>query len=259
MNNPQSKLFLLFCCGSLLLAGFLQANETELPMEGFTEGGYESCVKCHQSDQVKAMFNTKHANLDDPETPFAKEQCESCHGPSAAHASFPMQVKNFRFGDESGNSMEEQNQACLKCHQDERRDQWGEGEHHKEQVSCVSCHTIHDEHDVLLDHTQTAMTCLECHDTRVAEQHTEGLHLIQSDEVTCTDCHNPHAKLSGDLCITCHEQDKETLASQSAKAQEFHQASIDEELSCLECHRGVAHGVPDWVRELQDQQKSGDD
>ena len=238
----------------VLLNTVALAGDSELSMQGFTEGQHKTCIECHQSDPVKQIFLTKHADASNPDTPAAKEQCESCHGPSAAHANFPLQVKNFRFGDSSDNSKQEQNKVCLECHQDEARKDWHGGVHDKGELSCANCHTLHREMDPLMDDTRSGIACIGCHKDKRAQQHIKGLHLIENGKVGCSDCHNPHAKLDTKLCVNCHEQDQQTLATQSQKAQSFHATMIEKKMPCLECHRGVAHGVPSWVEDLKKQQ-----
>ncbi len=250
-----------FWCFVILIfsSSYAAAEKRNLQLDGFTEGKHKTCISCHRSDPVKQLFLTKHADADHPDTPAAKEECESCHGPSAAHANFPLQIKNFRFGDNSPNSKQEQNQVCLTCHEGEKRKEWHGGMHEKNELTCTNCHTIHKEHDPLLDHTQTARICTNCHKDIRAVQHIKGLHIIETGRVACTDCHNPHAKLDTKLCVNCHKQDAETLARQSLKAQSFHDTMVKNNLSCLKCHRGVAHGVPSWVDDIQKQQQKLND
>ena len=244
----------LLIASTLLLTTAAKAAD-QLALEGYTEGKHETCISCHQSDPVKQMFLTRHADSDNPDTPAAKEQCEACHGPSAAHANFPLQVKNFRFGDNSPNSKQEQNQVCLKCHQDEQRKDWDGGVHEQGELSCANCHTLHKEKDPLLDDTRSGLACVNCHKDKRTQQHIRVLHLIENGRVGCTDCHNPHAKLDTQLCVSCHKQDKQTLAKQSQKAQSFHATMIEKKLPCLNCHRGVAHGVPSWIEDIRQQQE----
>lgn len=247
---------LLIVFGIFVISANSHADKKALAMEGFTDEKHKKCISCHQSDAVKHVFLTKHANVDNPNTPAAKEQCESCHGPSAAHANFPLQVKNVRFGNNSANSKVEQNNMCLNCHRDEQRKDWHGGMHEQAKLSCANCHTIHKERDPLLDNTKSAMVCVNCHKDKKIAQHIKGLHIIEAGKVSCTDCHNPHAKLDTKLCVNCHKQDKQTLAKQSAKAQSFHATVIEKKLSCLKCHSGVAHDVPSWVKDMKKQQKA---
>ncbi len=246
--------FLLTLGCITLTTTLAQAQNSELALEGYTEGQFKTCISCHRSDPVKQIFLTKHADSSNPNTPAAKEQCESCHGPSAAHANFPLQVKNFRFDDNSSDSKQAQNQTCLQCHDDERRRDWHGGVHDEGELSCADCHTIHAESDPLLDNLKSAFTCIGCHEDKDVQQHITGLHLIDIGTVSCTDCHNPHAKLDTALCVDCHAQDQQTLAAQSSKAQSFHATMIEKNMSCLACHSGVAHGVSSWVEEIQRQQ-----
>ena len=50
--------------------------------------GADTCMKCHDEDNeypIMPLFKTRHAVATDPRTPFANEQCESCHGPGGDH------------------------------------------------------------------------------------------------------------------------------------------------------------------------------
>jgi predicted CXXCH cytochrome family protein len=241
----------------LLASGHALAQQKKPPlaMEGFTEDKHKSCIACHRSDPVKDIFHTRHANKDNPDTPAAKEQCESCHGPSAAHANFPLQVKNFRFGKRSDKTAAQQNEICLKCHADDKAKNWQDDMHDETSLMCGSCHSVHKREDPLLNQALTAYICVQCHEKVRAEQHIVGLHIIESGTVSCTNCHDPHAKRGTILCANCHEQDAATLAAQSAKAQEFHATTQANNLPCMKCHRGVAHGVPKWVEEMSKQQQ----
>jgi len=51
----------------------------------YTQTGADTCIKCHSEPAVMGIFKTKHAVGADARTPFAQEQCESCHGPGAEH------------------------------------------------------------------------------------------------------------------------------------------------------------------------------
>ena len=68
-----------------------------------------------------------------------------------------------------------------------------------------------------------------------------------------------HADLDAMHCLNCHQQNAETFALQSSKARGFHQTTIRNNLSCLRCHRGVAHGVPGWVEAIRKGQHQADD
>ncbi len=243
---------------TLLASSQAFAKAKDLKIEGYTEGKYEKCAGCHQSDPVKEFFRTRHADAENPDTPESLEECESCHGPSAAHANFPLQIRTFEFGPNSPNTKVEQNQACLRCHTEIDTKDQVRAMHKKDELTCASCHTIHRENDPLLDHTKSALICIDCHDDKRPQQHITGLHLIEVGRVTCVDCHSPHAKTQIASCTHCHKQDEKTFAQESPKAQRFHRKAVKNNLLCIECHSGVSHGVPSWVDDLQKQQQETD-
>ena len=89
------------------------------------------------------IMETPHFHADDPKTPAARKECESCHGPSAKHMNFPMQVGNIRFGTKKKTPHAEQAAACLECHGDGARKNWKAGPHGFEDMTCADCHNIH--------------------------------------------------------------------------------------------------------------------
>src|SRR4249920_3411601 len=68
-----------------------EAPTTAPPAEApsYTKKGADTCLKCHDESSkfpVLSIFKTRHARPSDPRTPFAKLQCETCHGPGGHHA-----------------------------------------------------------------------------------------------------------------------------------------------------------------------------
>src|SRR5208283_5566502 len=52
----------------------------------YSAGGSATCMACHNSAPVTDILQTPHAMKADARTPFGQHECESCHGPSNAHA-----------------------------------------------------------------------------------------------------------------------------------------------------------------------------
>ena len=67
----------------------------------YLNGGAKACLDCHRTERVMGIAETGHAKRDNPNTPASLQACESCHGPSATHSRFPMQVENVHFGKKS--------------------------------------------------------------------------------------------------------------------------------------------------------------
>src|SRR6056297_1516883 len=59
------------------------------PPPGYTHTGADTCLLCHNTPKVRAIFSTKHAVMADSRTPFAGNQCEACHGPGGRHVQPP--------------------------------------------------------------------------------------------------------------------------------------------------------------------------
>ena len=77
-------------------------------------------------------------------SPFGQHDCESCHGPSAAHATgFAAGNPQRRISCSTApnaSPVAERNQICLSCHQDSKRMDWGGSQHQNANLACVSCH-----------------------------------------------------------------------------------------------------------------------
>jgi predicted CXXCH cytochrome family protein len=225
------------------------AQTSLLDLSAYSEEKHKTCIACHLSDDIRKIARTKHADRSNPDSPAAREECESCHLPSAAHSSFPMQIKSFNFGSNSHSSNKIQNEVCLDCHIEGRDPRWYGSMHAQSELGCADCHTIHKKNDPLLDHTLSPKICISCHEQIQESQQVAGLHIIETGKVACVDCHNPHTNLNATGCGNCHPLDPKTLATQTPKAQGFHTTAVKNNLSCLRCHQHFAHDLPGSVLE----------
>lgn len=245
----------------------LAAGEEDSALAAEYSKGAKRCLACHR--KLKGKQTAHHVSLTSmdlstvPVFPKAGREhyCEACHGPAAAH--IKKQVSGgrvpppMRFSQDT--PAQEKNTACLVCHDDAPRSPWPDSPHNIKGTACVDCHGVHAELDPVMSLATRSSVCFDCHeDINQPEQVEQALHIIENDEVSCSSCHDPHAGPETVLCTNCHLQGDESIASQSLKAQDFHKTTIKNNLSCLRCHRGVAHGVPDWVAELRKQQQVDD-
>jgi predicted CXXCH cytochrome family protein len=230
--------------------------------------GAELCMGCHTRLKGKRTAHYDSlARMDSstgPGIPMTdgNHYCETCHGPAAAHTK--RQVAGGRVPPPMDFSHEkpaqEKNTVCLDCHNDQSRSHWMGSLHDIKGTACVDCHAVHAEHDQVLSIETQSDVCYGCHeDKQRAEQADVTLHFIENDQASCSACHDTHADLDAMQCLSCHLQNAETLEQQSSKAQEFHWTTIENNLSCLRCHSGVAHGVPGWVEEIRIRQQQSDD
>jgi nitrate/TMAO reductase-like tetraheme cytochrome c subunit len=206
--------------------------------------GAAACLRCHENETVIGMLKTPHADFENPRAPAAREQCESCHGPSAKHMEFPMQVGNIVFTKHGKTPVPERNKMCLACHHEGEQAQWGEGEH-GESLSCASCHQMHAPKDPTLNTVNQARDCGTCHEEVLPTAPTASSHPLTGEKAMyCTQCHNPHGRTDLTSCIECHEQDAAALAKQTEKVRGYHQRALSEKIDCTSCHKGFVHSMP---------------
>jgi DmsE family decaheme c-type cytochrome len=219
--------------------------------DGFTDENAKACVDCHGDSKVLSILKTAHGNKDDRHTPAAQKWCQSCHGPSARHMQFPMQVDNLHFGKESRAKPEVQNEACLECHRGGARKNWSASAHGFENVVCSTCHHIHDPPRIVPRTATVSKGCQAagCHDELMAGakegefSHAVDKALQDGEQLTCAGCHNPHGPLSSDRCVDCHAQTPEAVAKQSEKARRYHEVARQKGTACMRCHKELSHPI----------------
>jgi len=211
-NNHSTvtrTLFLAACCFAWTLCVVwtlsvyaAQAPEPKEPAASYTERGADTCLKCHDEDSkfpVLSIFKTKHAQFADRRTPFAKLQCESCHGPGAQHAievpEGQKQAPILKFGVTSQVPLEKRNEICLGCHQNEARVAWQGSPHANNNVACASCHKIHATHDAVLAIREQPPVCLNCHKRERAEFDKPSVHPVRFGQMGCNSCHQVHGAI----------------------------------------------------------------
>lgn len=218
----------------------LYAYKQENPCEGMAESDYLGpgiCTDCHQ-DKIENMKTNPHGQAVDPRSPFGQHGCESCHGPGALH--FENEKGNciISMTGRYGESVEQLNKICLDCHQSGGRMHWISSTHEAEDLTCVSCHSIHKPNDVTERTTQTEV-CFTCHKDIRAQTYRASTHPIRENKVICSDCHNSHGSAGpsslkqftiNENCYSCHAEKRGPFLW------EHYPASED----CTLCHR--VHG-----------------
>ncbi|MFQ6370463.1 DmsE family decaheme c-type cytochrome [Shewanella sp. YIC-542] len=211
----------------------------------FAEGHYspkgaDSCLMCHRrTEHVMDIFQGVHGAVDSSKSPMAGLQCEACHGPMGKHnrgGKEPM----IAFGKSSTLSAEKQNSVCLSCHQDDKRMNWSDSHHDNADVACASCHTIHAAKDPVLSKTTEVAVCTSCHTKQKADMNKRSAHPLKWNQMTCTDCHNPHGTSSqsdlvkpsvNETCYSCHAEKRGPKLWEHAPVTE----------NCVTCHN--PHGT----------------
>ncbi len=211
-----------------------------------TRDGADTCLKCHDADSdfpVMEIFKTPHATLADKRTPFAHQQCESCHGPGGEHAKRIRRGETrppiLSFKSDNNKNFQQHNQQCLSCHQSQHVNSWQHSEHQLQQLQCTSCHTIHAAKDPVLQISTQANVCFQCHQEQKADSFKFSSHPVRFNQMTCSDCHQAHSSENlhalkrstvNDTCFECHAEKRGPFLWEHAPVTE----------DCSFCHN--AHG-----------------
>ena len=214
----------------------------------------KDCQQCHDpeiSHPIKMMLGSKHWSKSIAESPVNNKGCQSCHGASVTHASTPTKIQPLiSFGPRWTSSVDQQNDICLTCHEKTTtHKQWRDGKHAEQDVTCVTCHDLHQDTDPIRVAKTQASVCTVCHKVQKSGMH----HLSNkiADNPPCSTCHNPHAnplptvmmlKNRSEGCRSCHDfsrMQKDIAVTDKAKS--YHRVMQSDDRTCVDCHQGVAH------------------
>jgi len=212
------------------------------------------CLGCHDfgpESPVHMVQAGSHASSDEP---GGMPGCPACHGASAPHTRAPTRVApTVSFGPHWSSSANDQDARCLACHESGQAAHWRDALHMLNNLTCVTCHDIHAEHDRVLYPDEQAQVCTICHKTQKKGIH--GLEDSAGSNPPCTSCHNPHRQQPQEIemresgsggCRNCHNLERMNRdAAVSDTVKSYHQTMLKPGHSCLDCHAGIAHAPAD--------------
>lgn len=235
---------LILALASLLLLSPLQvaADSTftanfELTADA-TYVGPEACLDCH--DEIGAFYqDSPHSvarNLAVPGSTIAG--CEACHGPGSRHIEedgdgFIITAELLQGLDEAGKA-----DMCNQCHIGHRTE-WPGSPHAGSGITCADCHAdqVHfgGQATPATHFGNPAEFCLQCHTEQVSDFRMPFRHRVLEGQITCGDCHDPHAAPANtgwnglnETCLACHVEMAGPFVFE-------HEGVADEE--CTACHR----------------------
>jgi hypothetical protein len=201
-----------------------------------------------RSDADANAHPRAHAFLDNgPATPFDEapiaknplapdavaigaKSCVACHALENVQASHSLHVQAFRAG-ASGTGAAA---ACESCH--------GPGSAHAKAPTRPGL-IIAFTRDAKTPVDTQAGVCLACHKGGARQDWIGSVH--QQHQLSCTDCHNPMARLSPEgvladnsinqVCSTCHQDIRDKFNRRS------HMPLPEGQMSCIDCHN--PHGT----------------
>jgi DmsE family decaheme c-type cytochrome len=223
-----------------ITAQALWAKETPEKGDSAAYVGSETCETCH-SDLAKEFWRTQKGKVFRKErNETEKRACEACHGPASAHLEDPA-TGVLTFKKEKQKAI---NSNCLNCHQrDKGMIPWMKGVHNRGDLSCVTCHKVHNAGPALLTKPGKDL-CTGCHKTVEGTFKMPSRHPLKEEKVACKDCHNPHSpriKATGvslqQACTKCHQEKRGPFAYSHRPAAQ----------NCLSCHTPHGSANPDLL------------
>jgi DmsE family decaheme c-type cytochrome len=223
------------------------AQNEEAP--SYSRKGADTCLACHDTEVVYAIFQTLHGQPGDNAGPFGhgQLQCEACHGPGDAHAGRVRRGQERPpitfFGSVSDRTPEEMNGQCLGCHQANVGFGWHDAAHNSADLACVDCHTLHDAEDPVRQVALQPETCFRCHQIERSQTMKAFAHPIAEQKMACTDCHSPHGSTVGtelvketvnETCDQCHAEKRGPYLWEHAPVAE----------DCTTCHNPHGSNQP---------------
>ncbi len=214
-----------------------QSQESQSSSSPATYVGSELCLTCHQ-DLLKTYEHTIHYKIaQDPRNELEQRGCESCHGPGSKHTEDPNNVKTaVSFSKKSKTTVEDQNKACLQCHQKTHLN-WSGSIHDSRDLACATCHHIKENltDRFLLAKTNQSDLCGSCHRAQKAKTMKAYHMTVRDGKLECSSCHNPHGSTTDKLlvgnsvnetCYKCHAEKRGPFLWPHPPVME----------NCLNCH-----------------------
>lgn len=179
---------------------------------------------------IETLCWTCHGGLrperekDFPHSPFATNNCVSCHVPHASNNS-PLLITTSK-------------SLCLTCHPIGRELNRAQAHDPVANFDCMECHEAHaSDHPGILVANQRDL-CFTCHPSVAMLSNDAVQHQPFGEGAYCTGCHEPHGAdvmplLKAEtprLCYDCHESIEPRFARESHHP-------IGERLDCPSCHQ----------------------
>jgi DmsE family decaheme c-type cytochrome len=188
------------------------------------------CATCHEK-AVNTRFNqSTHSQR--------SQSCATCHNGVNEHFQAQMDGKSgVPTPSMKPRTAADINATCMTCHDKGARTNWHGGAHDRRDVSCMSCHSIHNfkSNAAQLKTANDFDTCFTCHKQMRAQFQRTSHHPLREGKMQCSSCHNPHdstqpkmisAASVNEKCYSCHTEKRGPFVWEHEPVRE----------SCVTCH-----------------------
>jgi len=198
--------------------------------------GAETCATCHE-EVAKGFASNPHSKLAEAHGKTGVT-CEGCHGAGREHVDGGGdKTKIFNPANATAKQVDDK---CLGCHQGKHAN-FERSAHGENNVSCISCHDVHNSKEESLLKAPQSKLCFQCH-TDVKPQFSMPFHhKVNEGLVQCSDCHDPHGSFGKKALRSSAQQDAVCTKCHTETAGPFvyEHAPIKAE-GCTACH--TPHG-----------------
>lgn len=147
------------------------------------------------------------------------------------------------------------NEFCYVCHSHELfiKPEYEASSHFANtsgmRADCAGCHVPHDWFGTFWLKTRATLDILPEVTGKLATEEKYESHRREMAMAVWRD----YLRRDSDFCETCHTIDAMLLENQERRAQRRHIKGEEEGQSCIECHQGVVHQLPENWREAWDE------
>jgi DmsE family decaheme c-type cytochrome len=235
MVKKTSELLMAVVFLPLLLASAAATKEHK-DSQAFT-ATVSICFACHDDRRVSLENSPHRVSPDKKPAPSMAAGCVSCHDGWQKHLDNPSAES---IDDLKTHSLKEQADLCGRCHLSIHQTLMASGSPHaRADITCLSCHTIHDNPDPMLLREDSKELCTACHLPVAAEFKRRSAHPVESGNILCIDCHHldvpeessPRAGFDWS-CQECHGDLAGPYLYEHRAVYSYH----SDGKGCLECH-----------------------
>jgi len=201
------------------------------------------CLSCHEDYDVSLAGGAHRLSNEGDMKSSMSVGCTACHDGGDTHMEDPSPENISR---PEKMMLIDQAEVCSRCHVSPHQQAMVTTDaHFQADVKCMDCHKVHNNPISMLIRDENQTFCLGCHIDISAEFKRRANHPLESENISCSDCHNlsgienPTFAVGHDWqCQSCHSD----YAGPFLHEHPVTYSHLVEGGGCVECHQ--PHGSP---------------